>query len=139
MMDDDEYYVFLSSDDSRGVYATNRPDSFTVQLAEPIVLGSGVWYCTLESFSAKWNKLATDLCVYCSAIEDSYVNDTRQPILQRVYTANRRVVREFVNPPHMRVKTQVLHSIAIYIKSTHRDNLALTDEPTRCTLRFFRK
>ena len=46
-MDLEEYFFFLSSDDSKDLYSTNKPYDFTVVLPARIRLDSSKWRCAL--------------------------------------------------------------------------------------------
>ena len=138
MMDD--FYVFLASNDSIDYYPNNSPTHFSVKLPETIHLsGGGQWMCALRQFQCK-TRSPTNLYVLCDAIEDSVALCRKLPLLQRISRCKyNRVVQSFDASLCFKVTRYALNTITIYIRDAQLETVSLTEEPTNCTLHFFRK
>ena len=136
----DELYLFLASNGSIDYYPNNSPAHFSVKLPETIHLsGGGPWMCALQQFQCK-TRSPTNLYVFCDALEDSFALCRKLPLLQRIpRQVDNRVVQSFDASLCFKVTRHALNTITVYTRDAQLETLSFAEEPTNCTLHFFRK
>ena len=77
------FYIFCKSGDSKTLFPDNTPWSFTIQLPEIVKL-DGAWRCSLVDFHC-FPTGDKNLYILCDIIEESFVKDTRLPVLQHIF------------------------------------------------------
>ena len=85
-MDKTEYYLYLSSKDSLGVFPQNKAEDFTVKLPATLTL-KGTWKCALTevSFVTQFAEIRPrDVFICSDLVEESYGADTFRPVLRKV-------------------------------------------------------
>ena len=128
------FNLFVSSADSKSYFPQNCPSDFSIQLREIIHL-EGDWTCSLRAIKCV-TTTDTDLYVFCDLLEESYVHDTKLPILQYVPGKQGKVVRDFDCNTSQRLISNNISTIRIYIRDFHFKKAPLTGERTTCTLHF---
>ena len=138
----EDLFLFLSSNDSLEYYPDNKPACFSVKLPETMYLngGGGMWMCALRDFQCRTSVVA-DLYLFCDMVEDSYVRNRKLPILQHIPRdfTTRQIVQTYDSSIHFPVTRQEINIITIHIKDEHLEFAPLVDQPSTCTLHFFRK
>jgi hypothetical protein len=129
----DQFYLFLSSGDSKNLHPANNASDFTVQLPRIISL-EGQWECGLTEIDVNGGLpeplyLCTDACI------ESYVKNTSLPLL-RVVVAEDYTVYQV--PYYMRVSGDNLHSIRIYLKNQDLQEIKSSPGEIWCVLHFRR-
>ena len=133
-----DFYLFLASDDSSDFYPLNTPGHFSIKLPETMHM-DGSWMCALRDLQCKTTN-PTDLLLFCDAIDDSYIRERKLPVLQRIpSTLDSRAVRSFDSSVCFRVTRHAMNVITVYITDGGLKETSFTEEPTYCTLHFFRK
>ena len=127
----DQFYLFLSSRDSKNLHPTNRASDFTVQLPRIISL-EGQWECGLTEVDVN-GALKEPLYLCTNVCGESYVRDTSLPLL-RVIAQKKKV---YENPFYMRLTGNSLHHIRIYLKKGDLTEASVSGG-TKCTLHFRR-
>lgn len=135
----EEYYLFLSSDDSKETYPSNSPCDFTVILPRRITLTDGDWHCALleTTFSSKKTGYRP-LLFLCDIVRESYVSGGFSPvlnILHHTYTSEAVQIYEMTNPLYHPICRNYVDSLHISIKED--DGLQQCTDlegPLRCLL-----
>ena len=147
-MDKSEHFVFLSSNDSSGIYTGNKPYDFTVSLPSRLRLEGETWSCALlqASFVDSSREVGCGVLIFLSdLVEESYIRNHFLPVLDVTYdvsSSRRKIVNqvmEIANPLYHRITRKYIDSIRVWIK----DELSLKEctdivEPVRCILHFKR-
>lgn len=127
-----KHYLFLSSANSSDYFPFNTHSDFTVRLTERLHF-PGNWECTLiDIFFPR--KLQTDVVIYCDLCEQSFINNTKLPVLRTVQNGYFRQFDSFqqlVNIPIARSETQ---QIRIYITTITGEDPSFIDQSVHCTL-----
>ena len=111
-------YFFLSSTDSANIYPQNNPYAFTVQLPEIITL-TGKWTCSLVHYLCKLGKDVSAVYIMCDFISDSYIKDTKLPVLQYVHCKTEDSLNFEAcsgSEIELKVNKSSLHTISIHIR-----------------------
>ncbi len=133
------HYLFLSSDDSLNYFHDNVAEDFTIQLPETLNL-EGEWWCSLEEiriqgrFKARVPKV---VFVCCDLIQDSYVGDTKLPLLRKIFLSprSRKIDLRFENTFSFRVSRRQVHRVRVYLRTEGRVYPSLVQGTLNCTLR----
>ena len=73
----DQIFVFVSGEDSKGIFPGNNPTGFTVQLLRLIDLkGSWIYALTEMYLDNKLLVTPTQVILWSDLIEESYICDT---------------------------------------------------------------
>ena len=135
----EEFYLFLSSDDSKEYFPDNAPSMFTVKLPQTLELKEGNWFCILLELSCKL-KTPADLYVFCDGVQDSYVRDRKLPVLQHLPKTKDNLVKERFGPTvALPVSRHVFNTLTVYIKGADMVAPSFMNQPLTCTLRLFKK
>ena len=137
MANNEFFYIFANSKDSTSYFPNNDAVDFSLQLPETIHL-KGVWTCSLRNIRCTTTP-NTDLYVFCDAVEESYVRNTKLPILQMVHSEeDGNIVCHFDGSICMKVTRTELNTLRIYIKTFTQHKPSFISEPLTCTLHFQR-
>ena len=135
-----DIYFFLSSTDSANIYPQNNPYAFTVQLPEIVQLSDN-WSCCLVYFLCHLREDTSSIYVLCDAISDSYVKDTKLPVLQYIHSKTQdSLIFEICNGSEIELKVNktALHTISIHIRDADTFKPISGDSEstiTKCILR----
>lgn len=129
--------LYLSSTDSKEYYPNNNPADFTVKFPEPIQL-HGEWTLTLRELKCKRSNNDDDLYIMCDAIQDTFVRNRKEPVLQYIPGKGRggggRVIQSFDGTIMPKVTRTTLNTLRIYIRDAQMQSALLRDETTTCAL-----
>lgn len=130
--------MVLKSTDSLSVYHNNRPDDFRVRLPRPLPL-TGDWTVELTEFCNTNIKSTPDkeIFVYCSACDDSFVEERQKPLLRRLVLENNQNVI-FLRPYRVPLRINDLRDIHVYIRDKNDNNVSLLIGESTVTLVFRR-
>jgi len=109
------YYLYLTSEDSKKVHPDNTNVDFTIELPRTLYL-DGVWECclkdvTFSSPNANIVYVCSDLCV------ESFASDTSYPILRTVPNIEPTTTSLTFNDSHyVRVNKLSLGRLRIFIR-----------------------
>ncbi len=135
----EEYYLFLSSDDSKETYPTNKPCDFTVILPRRIALTEGDWCCALLQTTFATKKIGyKPLLFLCDIVQESYVSEGFSPVLNLLHhTAVSEAMQIFqiANPLYHPVCRDYVDSVHISIKEEAGPQYCTDlEQPLRCLL-----
>ena len=126
------FHIHLSSLDSQTRFPTNTGSDFRVQLPEELTLPRGEW--TLGLTAAHLSSLPETPVFICSDIcEETVVGEKKLPVLALI-------TEKQVEPSHvvyLRLKTESLKSIRIYLTDRSGEKLSEPVSTLYCTLHFF--
>lgn len=143
-MEEESFYVCLSSDACKEYYPSNEPREFTVKLPNSLSLDSTGWVCGLcEIEFAPLPKTPKMLYLLMDLCQESIVNNLTLPLLRSLYIGSYRIINRPLlltyNPIfYIPVKQQRVDQIHIYIKSPDDELVSFGEKPLRCTLHFKR-
>ena len=135
-----DIYLFLSSDDSLNLYPQNNAYSFTVQLPE-IIQMTNEWTCCLVYFLCNMKDDVSSVYILCDAINDSFVKNTKLPVLQYVHAkTSNELMFEICNGSEIeiRVNKTSLHTISIHIRDANSFKPIVASDDSgysRCVIR----
>ena len=131
-----EFFMFLSSKDSKSYFPNNNPGDFSVVLPDTLYL-DGTWTCALRDIQC-WPATPTDMYLFCDAVEDSYVKDGKLPILQRIPQTNTgsQVIETYDSMTQFKVSRSVINTLTLYIRDSSMKPVSFQTEATCCTLHF---
>ena len=126
-----QFYLHLSSEDSKTYFPGNDTETFTLKLPEILQL-KGCWevaLCAIDLPSVKPQRIliCSDIC------GESIYGEKRLPLL-RVITG--RIPTSFQPLQYIPLRIQEVERITIYIKSGSGETLSLPKGSTSCTLHF---
>lgn len=135
-----EYYLFISSYDSKQYFPGNTHNDFTIQLPETLYLKEGTWFCSLIDFKCR-TPTPTDLYVMCDLVQDSYVRGEKLPALRAVTTtkSGRKTEENIQAPIALPMSRHVIETVSIYIRGTNLKPPSFKRSPVTCTLRLFKQ
>ena len=126
-----QFYVHLSSGDSKHYFPRNDTFRFTIKLPEILHLKEHweVALCSITLPRTKEKKLlvCSDVC------SESIIGEKRLPLL-RVLTG--RIPSSFKSLQYIRVRSQDIERITIYINSSSGSPVSFTAGECNCTLHF---
>jgi hypothetical protein len=111
----DEFYVFLSSEDSHELYPDNTANYFTVNFKKSIQL-NGDWSVGLAHMKCQFESVPSIAHIECDICGESYISNAYRPLLNVVYPKFRKYVNHFTNVLYMPVTTNVFNKITISIR-----------------------
>ena len=135
------FYMYISSRDSTNYHPSNEASKFTVELSEPINL-NGSWEVSLVDliyFQGFNTSKPIFFIIYSDICEESFMNNTKLPILHRCYVGNETnkfVQESFSNNCYKRIKIHDISRIELNIKSETGNQVSFKQEPLWCTLHF---
>ena len=128
-----QFYVHLSSEDSKTYFPGNDVGTFTVKLPEILQL-KGSWEMALCAIDLPKVKKKPHRILVCSDIcVESIYGEKRLPLL-RVITG--RIPTSFQPLQYIPVRIQEVERITVYIKSGSGETLSFPKGSTSCTLHF---
>jgi hypothetical protein len=135
---ENSYYLYLTSEDSTDRHPENSPSDFTVELPRPLSL-TGDWECCLKELCAPPGfevlYVCSDLCL------ESFACDTSYPVLRVVYGSTKSKKKSsltFDNPYYVRVYTDRLHRLRIFIRGERLEPISFKSGTVTCTLHLTR-
>ena len=133
----DDFYIFLTSDDSIDLFPNNKPSEFTVSLGRNINL-SGTWLCGLKEITYHINEdLPETVLILCNICEQSYVRNTYMPILRRLHfplTEEGVFTDTLYEPFYMKVIDNNLSNITICIRGQDDADVEFDHHSIKCVL-----
>ena len=130
---ENQFYVHLSSADSKSYFSENLPSRFTTKLPEVLFL-EGHWQVALCSISTPKLKRKTDRTLICSDLcGESIIGQRRLPLL-RVVTG--RIPSSFKHLYYIPVRLNEIDRITVYIRTEKLDEVSFADGILTCTLHF---
>ena len=134
-MDSNQFYVYLSSDESKTYFPDNQPSKFTVKLPETLHL-QGKWQLALcEIQYPPIRKKPEQLLVLTDLCQDSIVGETRLPILRR-FKYTKRGYSSFGVFYYATLKSLEVDQISIYLSTDTGEDASFTSGTLKCTLHF---
>lgn len=121
-------YVFLSSEDCKGIYTDNHPWDFRVDLHSTL---HGQLKCALTEISLGTEEIDELLYVYCDIIKPSNVHENTLPLLRIVQGG---IVLQ--NPYYFDVTRSLVDTIRVYIRTAEGKRPSLQRQTLNCTLHF---
>ena len=114
----DNFYVHLSSDQFKDIYATNTPADFKVQLPERIEL-QGTWTCALAEieYTLPTSRMSSDANLYMNTnlCDGSFLGNTKQPILRCLPVITGTYSKVYSHLQYYPIKAYQFDVIHIYI------------------------
>ena len=129
---EDTFHVFLSSEDSTGIFPENSPSDFTVLLPERIRLAEGKWLCGLLSVHIPTRSEKNPLFICSDICSESVTGEYKLPVLARIFGTSTKPNNILFIP----VKKRELSSIRIYIKEKRYGIVAFDAGHSYCVLQF---
>ena len=139
-MDGDNFYLYLSSLDSKQLYPSNASNRFIINLPKALKI-SGLWEVCLteviyfQDFTTQ--KKPQFLLIHSDICEESVINGVKLPILQRCFIPeiNNKFVQEvFTHTHYVKMRKQELDRIEIYITSETGESVSFKKDFLWCTL-----
>ena len=130
-----DFYLHLSSADSKEYFPENKSTHFTVKLPEVLHL-EGEWRVSLcELFHPSVDKpqflwLLTDVC------DDTIIDGKKLPLLRIFQGKKRQAHVEFTQLHYKSVNKETIERITVYIRSDNGEAPSFSSETLRCTLHF---
>lgn len=134
------FYIYLSSQDSRRYFPTNRASNFTVQLPEVINL-EGNWEIGLVEV---YFHLADDITrphleleIISNVCQDSIKGGEKLAILRNIFPTKRKA--QFITFPYvfyLPLRQHELNQISIYIRDLGGEEAIFLKGSVGCTLEF---
>ena len=142
----EEFYLYLSSEDSVRHFPGNRGADFTIQLPRTYHL-TGNWVCALKevqfvnSFDSNFglNKTPTRLYILTNLCTSSYVNNSEQCVLRSVQVnVNPHSVcaHNYADAYYLKVIVNEFNTVHLYITDETFRKVEFTEEPVYCMLHF---
>ena len=129
-----DFYIYLSSDDSLNFYPENNSSRFSVQFMEQLNL-PGEWMCALTEISMPASSPG-DIYIACDITDRMFTVNGKFPILRRLFRKAR--YTEFINRNYVKVVRNSLRSLSIYITDDKGIPISFKDGRLKCTLHFTR-
>ena len=136
-----QFYMHLSSADSKEYFPSNRASSFIVKLPENISLMES-WCCALTELQYSYSKGSYDTFCVCSNIcEDSIVGGIKLSILRSATTKGsggraRRWTESWNDLYYIPLKQTEFNTIEINITDRKGEEVSFIDKDFICTLHF---
>jgi len=140
-MEQQQFHLYLSSEDSKDLYPNNKPSSFVVQLPKTICL-KGMWMCALCEVQYNHEAARSHENIYiCSDLcEGSIVGKRMFPVLRQVFTKgkkSRRLTQEqYSQLYYVKVTKEEFNTITIHIKDRNGDEVSFLTQELNCILHF---
>ena len=137
-MEKTDFYVYLSSKDSRDKHPENVPDDFIVELPRTLTL-EGDWECSLREIKLSNSiEKEEELFVCTDVCEESFACDTYTPILRVVSTTRKTktMTKMFTDPFYVRVKQDRFQDIRIFIRGGRLKTTIIMTGTLTCTLHY---
>jgi len=135
----EDFYVYLTSDDSIHLFPDNKPSEFTVNLGRNITL-KGNWTCALKEITYHVHQdLPETVYILCNKCEPSYVRNTYLPILRRLHFP---LVEEgmytdtLYEPFYMKVIDSNISNLTISIRGQDDSDVKFDYHSIKCVLHF---
>lgn len=138
-MERKEYYLHLSSQDSKDLFPGNTASDFKVKIPSTLTL-AGVWKCALTQISFVTDfagERPKDIYICSDLIEDSYGSDSFMPILRKIPIPSSgltKVVHVFPQNYYVTLSRDQLQNIHIYVRTQEMQQTSFNVEPLSCTL-----
>ena len=130
------FYLFISSNDSKNFHLENKSHTFTIELPERIEL-EDEWEVALVDLCTK-NALDKNLYIYSDIADYSYVKSSLEPILRIIYpTVNS--INYFSERYYIRVRQKTLGRIFLYIRDSEGQIPLNFDQEVTLTLHLKKK
>ena len=129
-----EYYFYITSDDSKEQHPENKGSDFTVELTKSINL-EGDWECSLKQVGFS-SDIDTDILYICSDLcEESLACGSFYPVLRVVSNKTKKTWRSltFNDPYYVRLRGQSIQRIRIFLRGVQLAPVTL-DTLLTCTL-----
>jgi len=137
----EEFYIHLSSEDSKDLYPHNTPADFRVQLPERIQL-LGRWKCALAEIKfvspTQRSTLDTSLLLNSNLCDSSIVGNTKAPILRRMPLTRGTYNKTYDFLHYYPIKTFNFDTIHLYINTDTGERASFIRGPLKATLHFRR-
>ena len=135
-MESNQFYVYLSSDDSKIYFPDNKAAHFTIKLPEILHL-RGKWqlalcdiqYPSIEKKKPEQLLLLADIC------QDSIIGDTRSPVLRR-FKYRTRGYTDFNVLYYVSLKNREVDRISVYLRTDSGEEPSFVSGTVKCTLHF---
>ena len=140
MNDEDDYILFVRSDQYSSFYPENRPFHFKVHLHEPLYL-EGKWEIAILDFysderisSVKKNR--HELYIFCDVCTNVSLFRNQYSLLRRIFPTNSNNWNNiFSLPIYLPVKKTEIRDIEIHIFDENGVEALFLSNPLSCTLR----
>lgn len=136
----EHFYMYLKHTDSKHLYPSNRPESFTIQLPQPLDL-QGDWNVGLWGLAVKAKGSSKqDLLICCDAVVASYVHGQPLRVLKRITLPPKNIEKQFNPIQYFKYDNTVKRDTLQFSISppTQRVNISLDLQQARYTLHFKR-
>lgn len=133
-----DYFLFLSSADSKEWFPQNNAQCFTIKLPTPLKL-DGNWKCALTeiAFTPKFSEnIPKEIYICTKIVQDSYAVNSSLPLLRKLIIPDSSFQLQWAFPQnfYIEVSQEEIQYLKIYIKDQNLQNPSFLKEPLTCTL-----
>ena len=134
------FYLFLSSQDSLDVRKNNSSSDFWIQLPKTFSL-DGQWLCCLKqvSFTCDFKPKTQRLYLCSDIVEESYVRNTLLPVVRNIeiYNESKNYLTEkFEDGTYLPVNVTHLTSVRVYLRDSDLKPVQFDSNNLHCLLHF---
>ena len=133
-MEQKDFFVFLSSEDSLSYHQDNSPSNFVVELKERLQL-IGEWEVGICDFFCS-ETISHKCYIFSDIVDYSYVRNSLEPLLRTLIPSNSSTSYIFPKIFYFPIKVNSLTRIRIYIKDNQLRLLSTLTVPVSVTLHF---
>ena len=138
-----EFYVYISSENSKLDFPFNTSDDFQIQLPEYLTLDTN-WVCCLKEINLHFlttESSITEILVMSDICGVSFFNSFKLPILRRLHLENngeseKKVNSIFLEPFYLPVKQNRINILRVYIRKSNNQRISYTTGQVNLTLHF---
>ena len=135
----DQFYIHLSSVDSKNLYPDNSPSAFTVQLPERINLYRTLMCALAEiEYSCTTADPLSSLLVITDLCDSTIVGTTKIPILRRLKHSRGTYTKVYPTLQYYPIKTYTFDTIHLHINTYAGDRASFHQGTLKATLHFHR-
>ena len=133
-MEQKDFFIFLSFEDSLSYHQDNTPSNFVVELKERLQL-IGEWEVGICDFFCS-ETISQKFCIFSDIVDYSYARNSLEPLLLTLIPSNSSSSYIFPKIFHFPINVNSLTRIRIYIKDNQLWLLSTLTDPVSVTLHF---
>ena len=138
-----EFYIYISSENSKVDFPFNTSDDFQIQLPEYLTLDAN-WVCCLKEINLLFvtaESTIDELLVMSDICGVSFFNSFKLPILRRLHLKSdgkkqKRLNSIFLEPFYLPVKQNRINILRVYIRKNNNQRFSYTRGEVNLTLHF---